>query len=84
MNGACEILGINPMHVANEGRVVAFVAPDAADAALEALRTQLEGEEAAIIGDVREEPPGRVLGKTVLGGLRMVDAVVGDPLPRIC
>lgn len=84
VNGACEILGIDPMHVANEGKVVAFVAPEAADAALEAFRTQPEGEAAAIIGEVREEPPGRVLGKTAFGGHRMIDALVGDPLPRIC
>ncbi len=82
--GAGEILGIDPLYVANEGKLVAFVSADRAEAALEALRSDAAGRSAAIIGEVREEPPGRVLGKTAFGGHRMIDVLVGDPLPRIC
>jgi hydrogenase expression/formation protein HypE len=82
--GACEILGIDPMYVANEGRLVAFVAPEGADAALEALRSVRGCEEAAEIGEVRTEPPGMVLVETGFGGRRVMDLLVGDPLPRIC
>jgi hydrogenase expression/formation protein HypE len=82
--GAGELLGIDPLYVANEGKLVAFVAPDHAEAALDAMRSAPAGRNAAIIGEVREEPPGRVLGKTTFGGHRMIDMLVGDPLPRIC
>jgi hydrogenase expression/formation protein HypE len=82
--GACEILGIAPLYVANEGKLAAFVAPEVAGAALEALRSQAGGEDAAVIGEVRDEPEGRVLGRTTFGGHRMIDMLVGDPLPRIC
>jgi hydrogenase expression/formation protein HypE len=82
--GAGEILGIDPLYVANEGKLVAFVAPETADAALAAMRSMPSGAEAAIIGEVREEPPGRVLGRTAFGGHRLIDMLVGDPLPRIC
>jgi hydrogenase expression/formation protein HypE len=82
--GACEILGIDPMYVANEGKLVAFVAPDAADAALTALRAFPGCAEAAEIGEVRTEPPGMVLVETSFGGRRVMDMLVGDPLPRIC
>lgn len=82
--GAGEILGIDPLYVANEGKLVAFVAPEYADAALEAIRALPAGRDAAIVGEVREEPPGRVLGRTTFGGHRLIDMLVGDPLPRIC
>ncbi len=82
--GAGEILGIDPLFVANEGKLVAFVAPDKADAALAAMRSHPAGAKASVIGEVREEPPGRVLSKTSFGGHRMIDMLVGDPLPRIC
>jgi hydrogenase expression/formation protein HypE len=82
--GAAEILGIDPMYVANEGKLVAFVAPDAADAALAALRSVPGCERAAEIGEVRTEPPGMVLVETSFGGRRVMDQLVGDPLPRIC
>jgi hydrogenase expression/formation protein HypE len=82
--GAAEILGIDPMYVANEGRLVAFVAPASADAALAALRGAPGGEGAAEIGEVRTEPPGMVLVRTAFGGTRVMDLLVGDPLPRIC
>jgi hydrogenase expression/formation protein HypE len=82
--GAAEILGIDPMYVANEGKLVAFVAPDVADRALEALRGVEGCEAAAEIGEVRTEPPGMVLVQTSFGGRRVMDQLVGDPLPRIC
>jgi hydrogenase expression/formation protein HypE len=80
--GAAEILGIDPMYVANEGKLVAFVAPETADAALEALRGL--DPRVALIGEVRTEPPGMVLVETSFGGRRVMDQLVGDPLPRIC
>ena len=82
--GAAEILGIDPMYVANEGKLVAFVAPEHADAALAALRAVPGCEQAAEIGEVRTEPPGMVLVETAFGGRRVMDQLVGDPLPRIC
>jgi len=84
VRGASEILGIDPLYVASEGRFVAFV--DGADAgtALEALRSHPLGADAAVIGHVREEPPTLVLLKTEFGGTRIVDVLIGDPLPRIC
>jgi hydrogenase expression/formation protein HypE len=82
--GAAEILGIDPLYVANEGKLVAFVAPEAADQALEALRSVSGCEQAAEIGEVRTEPPGMVLVQTSFGGKRVMDQLVGDPLPRIC
>jgi len=82
--GAAELLGIDPMYVANEGRLVAFVAADAAPAALAALRSVDGCEQAAEIGEVRTEPPGMVLVETAFGGKRVMDQLVGDPLPRIC
>jgi hydrogenase expression/formation protein HypE len=82
--GAAEILGIDPMYVANEGKLVAFVAPQTADAALDALRSVPGCEQAAEIGEVRTEPPGMVLVETSFGGRRVMDQLVGDPLPRIC
>ncbi len=82
--GAAEILGIDPMYIANEGKLVAFVAPDAAERALQALRSVPGCEQAVEIGEVRTEPPGMVLVQTSFGGKRVMDQLVGDPLPRIC
>jgi hydrogenase expression/formation protein HypE len=82
--GACEILGIDPMYVANEGTLVAFVAPEAAEDALAALRSAPGCEGAAEIGVVKTDPPGMVLVETAFGGRRVMDMLVGDPLPRIC
>ncbi|HEY2657281.1 MAG TPA: hydrogenase expression/formation protein HypE [Solirubrobacteraceae bacterium] len=82
--GAAEILGIDPMYVANEGKLVAFVAAHAAERALAALRAVLGCEAAAEIGEVRTAPPGMVLVETSFGGKRVMDQLVGDPLPRIC
>jgi hydrogenase expression/formation protein HypE len=82
--GACEILGIDPMYVANEGRFLVFVAPEAADDALAALASVAGCEQAAEIGEVKTDPPGLVLVETAFGGRRVMDMLVGDPLPRIC
>ena len=82
--GACEILGIDPMYVANEGKLVAFVAPEAAAGALAALQRVPGCEAAAEIGEVKTDPPGMVLVETAFGGRRVMDMLVGDPLPRIC
>ncbi|MBW3554980.1 MAG: hydrogenase expression/formation protein HypE [Gemmatimonadetes bacterium] len=82
--GACEILGIDPLYVANEGRLVAVVAEDAADAALAALRSVPGCDDAAEIGEVAAEPDGMVLVRSGFGGRRVLDLLVGDPLPRIC
>jgi len=82
--GASELLGIDPMYVANEGKLVAFVAPSAAQRALSALRAVPGCEQAADIGEVAVEPPGMVLVDTAFGGRRVMDLLAGDPLPRIC
>ncbi len=82
--GAAEILGIDPLHVANEGVLVAFLAPERAESALAALRAVPGHERAAAIGSVRGDPPGMVLVETAFGGRRVMDQLVGDPLPRIC
>ena len=84
VHGACEILGIDPLYVANEGKLLAIVSSEAADAALEALRNTDGGEDSQIIGEIREEPARMVLMHTGFGGTRMIDMLVGDPLPRIC
>ncbi len=84
VRGACELLGLDPLHIANEGQFLAVVSPDLADAALQALRNASGGAEARIVGEVREQPAGAVLVTTLYGGSRIVDMLVGDPLPRIC
>ena len=84
VRGASELLGIDPMYVACEGRLVAVVDGAEADRALAAMRAHPLGEQAAIIGHVADDPVGIVLLKTAFGGTRIVDLLVGDPLPRIC
>ncbi len=84
VRGACELLGLDPLYVANEGKLVAIVAPEAADAALAALRAHEYGREAAIIGRVTQHHPSRVVLRTALGAHRVVDMLVGEQLPRIC
>jgi hydrogenase expression/formation protein HypE len=84
VRGAAELLGIDPMYVACEGRLVAVVDGGAADHALAAMRAHPLGEQAAVIGHVTADPPGIVQIKTAFGGSRIVDLLVGDPLPRIC
>jgi hydrogenase expression/formation protein HypE len=82
--GACEMLGFDPLYIANEGRLVAIVPPEDADKILKAMKNNKYGREAVIIGEVAAKPPGRVVMKTVLGAHRIVDMLVGDLLPRIC
>jgi hydrogenase expression/formation protein HypE len=84
VNGASELLGIDPLYVACEGRLVAVVAAEQADAALAALHAHPLGDGAAVIGTIKDDPPGLVLLRTSFGGTRIVDLLVGDPLPRIC
>jgi hydrogenase expression/formation protein HypE len=84
VTGACEILGIDPLYVACEGRLVAVVDGDRADEALAALQAHPLGTGAAVIGRMKDDPPGLVLLRTQFGGTRIVDMLVGDPLPRIC
>jgi hydrogenase expression/formation protein HypE len=84
VRGASELLGIDPLYVACEGRLVAIVDGAQAGQALAAMRAHPLGEQAAIIGAVAADPPGIVLLKTTFGGTRIVDLLVGDPLPRIC
>ncbi len=84
VRGASELLGIDPMYVACEGRLVAVVDGADADRALDALRAHPLGGQAAVIGRVTADPPGIVQLKTAFGGTRIVDLLVGDPLPRIC
>lgn len=84
VRAAAELLGIDPMYVASEGRLLAFVAADAADDALAALRGVAGCERACAIGEVVEEPAGMVLVETAFGGSRVMDLLAGDPLPRIC
>ena len=84
VNGACEILGLDPLTIANEGRFIAIVASEDAETALQALQNNPQGSEACIIGEVLEEPEGMVFLRTALGGHRVLDMLVGDPLPRIC
>ncbi|MGH4024636.1 MAG: hydrogenase expression/formation protein HypE [Pseudonocardiaceae bacterium] len=84
VRGACELLGIDPLYVACEGRIVIFVDPAAADAAVAALQAHPLGAGATNVGRVADDPPGLVLLKTGFGGTRIIDLLVGDPLPRIC
>ena len=82
--GACEILGFDPLYVANEGKLLAFVSPAAADAVLSAMRLHPLGKNAVLIGEVVADHPGTVIMKTRIGGSRVVDMLSGEQLPRIC
>ena len=84
VRGACEILGLDPLTIANEGKLLAIVAPDKAERALAGMRGHPFGREATIIGSVQAEPAGMVFLRTDIGGMRVLDMLVGDPLPRIC
>ncbi len=83
VRAACELLGLDPLYVANEGKLVAFVAPDAEKPVLEAMRRQRYGQEAAVIGRATSEHPGRVVMQTVFGAHRILDMLSGAQLPRI-
>ena len=84
VKGACELLGLDPLYVANEGKLVAVVAPDAAEPVLAALRSHPLGREAALIGTVTDSHPRLVTMRTLVGPTRVVDMLAGDQLPRIC
>ncbi|MGH8092203.1 MAG: hydrogenase expression/formation protein HypE [Chthoniobacterales bacterium] len=84
VKGACEILGLDPLYVANEGKLIAIVSPQDAEAALAAMRGHSLGKEAAIIGEIATDHPGFVVMKTRVGGTRIVDMLSGEQLPRIC
>lgn len=84
VRGACELLGLDPLHIANEGQFLAVVAAESAEEALDAVRKVRGGQGAMMIGEISEEPAGAVLVTTLYGGSRIVDMLVGDPLPRIC
>ncbi len=84
VRGACELLGLDPLHIANEGQFLLVIAPEYAQIALEALHQTPGGESTTLIGEIREQPAATVLGTTAYGGTRVIDMLVGDPLPRIC
>ena len=84
VRGFCEILGLDPLYLANEGKLVCTVPPEQAQGALAAMRGHAFGQNSAIIGHATNERPGRVVMQTVLGGRRIVDMLVGEQLPRIC
>jgi hydrogenase expression/formation protein HypE len=84
VQGACDLLGIDPVYVASEGRFAAVVPAEEADAALAALRTHPLGRDACVVGEIRDEPAGVVALRNAFGGTRIVDMLVGDPLPRTC
>lgn len=84
VKGFCEILGLDPLYLANEGKIIAVVPASEADAALTAMRAHTYGKGAVAIGEIRAGMPGRVTMKTVFGGTRIVDMLVGEQLPRIC
>jgi hydrogenase expression/formation protein HypE len=84
VDAACELLGLDPMYIANEGKLVAVVAPDCADAVLAAMRAHPLGRAAARIGVVTDDPRRFVQMDTTLGGRRIVDWLSGEALPRIC
>jgi hydrogenase expression/formation protein HypE len=84
VRGACEILGLDPLYVANEGKLVAIVPHDYADALVNRMRLNVHGRDARVIGEVVAEHPGMVLMKTEIGGTRVLDTLFGEQLPRIC
>ena len=84
VSAACEMLGFDPLYIANEGKLLAIVGRGDADKVLAVIRNAKYGKDAAIIGEVRDEPAGRVLMKTTLGSTRIVDVLSGELLPRIC
>src|SRR5262249_46872938 len=84
VKGMCEILGLDPLYLANEGKLVAIVPEEDADSALAAMREHPLGRDAKMIGQVSKRVESRVLMRTLFGGTRIVDMLVGDQLPRIC
>lgn len=84
VRAACELLGLDPLYIANEGKLIAVVDPEDADKVLECMRQNIHGRDAAIIGEVTDRHPGKVTMKTTLGPSRIVDMLTGELLPRIC
>ncbi len=84
VKGACEVLGLDPLYVANEGKLLAVVSPEMAQAVLQRMRKHEHGHDAVIIGEVVADHPGMVLMKTEIGGTRVLDVMFGEQLPRIC
>ncbi len=84
VRGACELLGLDPLYLANEGKLLAFVGPEVADSLLTVMRKMEYGENACIIGEVVADHPGQVVLETIIGSARIVDMLHGEPLPRIC
>jgi hydrogenase expression/formation protein HypE len=84
VKGACEVLGLDPLYVANEGKLLAIVRSDMADAVLAQMRAHPLGRDAALIGHVVPDHPGMVLMKTEIGGTRVLDLMFSEQLPRIC
>jgi hydrogenase expression/formation protein HypE len=84
VRGACDILGLDPLYVANEGKLLAIVAPEAADAVLTTMQGHEQGRGACIIGEITDQRPGQVFLHTAVGGTRIVDMLTGEQLPRIC
>jgi hydrogenase expression/formation protein HypE len=84
VSGACEMLGLDPLYIANEGKLIAIVTHEDADKILTSMKKNRYGRNAVVIGEVIAEHPGRVVMKTLLGSSRIVDMLVGEPLPRIC
>jgi hydrogenase expression/formation protein HypE len=84
VSGICELLGFDPLYLANEGKLIAFVGPEDADAVLADMQEDEFGKDACLIGEVVAENPGQVFMETRIGGLRIVDMLAGEQLPRIC
>jgi hydrogenase expression/formation protein HypE len=84
VRGVCELLGLDPLHIASEGQFLAVMAPEYAEMALAALRSMPGGDAAAMVGEVCEAPRGMLVASSAFGGVRVVDVLIGDPLPRIC
>ena len=84
VTGACEMLGFDPLYLANEGKLVAVVEPGSVDAVINAMRNVPEGRGSKVIGEVVEEPGGKVLLETTIGNRRILEMLSGEMLPRIC
>jgi len=84
VKGACEILGLDPLYVANEGKLIAFVPPEKVDTVLAAMHANTDGKDALVVGEVVADHPGTVVMKSRIGGSRVVDMLSGEQLPRIC
>lgn len=84
VRGACELLGLDPIYLANEGKLIACVAAEDAEKVLESMQAHSYGRESCIIGEIASEHPRKVFMKTLIGGTRIVDMLTGEPLPRIC